>query len=256
MPAVNNSPVILLSSNVAPYYGDALSEGVSLLYWGPMGWWYWFGAWIALALSVGLIGWAIIETLYYGDGNNQLMKRIKWPLMGIVGLVLQIPALFVLDVERGTGLGTGLAGLGLLGTLFVGVNVAIYFSKAIASGHTIFSSGGTGSHASASFDARRRNDSQEREGLFAINNKDRSSGVRKRSTTPLPSLDSDPGFDPIATKSEASVSNPMVSLVAEDSTKSGHERSHDQTIIEDIEGKNGADMTIIDDEGNSTITRG
>ena len=100
-----------------------------LMLWGPMGWWYWFGAWIAIILSLFLIWWAFIEAYRQGQQEGQTFKYMKWPSMGIPGFLLQVPALFVSPDWRADELGISLAILGIIGFVVVGAAIIAYFSK-------------------------------------------------------------------------------------------------------------------------------
>jgi len=104
-----------------------------LMLWGPMGWWYWFGAWIAIILSLFLIWWAFIEAYRQGQQEGQSFKYMKWPSMGVPGFLLQVPALFVSPNWRADELGISLAMLGMIGFAVVGAAMIAYFSKASAS---------------------------------------------------------------------------------------------------------------------------
>ena len=104
-----------------------------LMLWGPMGWWYWFGAWIAIILSLFLIWWAFIEAYRQGQQEGQPYKYMKWPSVGIPGFLLQVPALFVSPNWRADELGISLAMLGIIGFAVVGAAMIAYFSKASTS---------------------------------------------------------------------------------------------------------------------------
>ena len=98
-----------------------------------MGWWYWFGVWIALALSIVLIWWSFLDAYHYGKRTGHRSKRMTLPSVSIVGLLLQVPALILtLTGNSGARFATAFAILGICGIIFVGVAMVTFFSQSTA----------------------------------------------------------------------------------------------------------------------------
>ncbi|MCL2882444.1 MAG: hypothetical protein FWF45_06120 [Coriobacteriia bacterium] len=93
-----------------------------------MGWWYWFGVWIALIFSIVMIWWSFYDAYQYGKRTGHMSKRLTLPSISILGLLLQLPALLLTLASGGDGsLSTGLAILGICGVIIVGITMIMFF---------------------------------------------------------------------------------------------------------------------------------
>ena len=116
-----------------------MESSTTLLFDSSMGWWYWFGLWFGLILSLVLIWWSFLETYRIGKRNGHMLQLMTWPFVSLFGVVLQIPAVIVnfSALKTNISLATAFAVLGLFGTIFVGIAMIAYFSKSISTGNTL-----------------------------------------------------------------------------------------------------------------------
>jgi len=209
-----------------------LQETATLLQWGPLGWWFWFGGLVAIVASVFVVAWAIFESYQFGERSGQYIRHMALPLIGLVGLLVQIPALFVPDNLKAADLGFYLGLLGIGGALFVGATMIAYFIKTAPIAGPLFAvAGGTNAGTFSDSEERRRRAEEEQEGAISIGERRRATKVRKRETTPLPDSSLDVEID----KARMPASEAFSPLVA-----NAGDTIVDGTVVDEVDAKPGS----------------
>jgi|GEM_PF-3739458 len=202
----------------------------------PMGWWYFFGAWIAFVVCVLLVAWSLLDAYRRGELGSHSIVRYIWPIVGCIGCLLILPSLMEGSDALLQDYGSGLAYVGIIGTVVTGFAMIAFFSRPSSDGNTLFTlTKNAGTTATSTHDTtRRRRRAVSGAGVSAPLPK----STRKKEITPLSKSDESAEVsegDQVTLERKRNVA-----LVEDDIAT---EMSEKETILEDSDD----DVTIVED---------